>query len=116
MATRIVLPEVHQIPGGAEVGIRIRWPSMDTDSVGAPVSKTEYPSKTVQVIGEVVDADLEGTNTPEDESSWVVLRDDETGDRLTRPGLYTVRRNPLTIRPTVRVGTQVAFDIVYTTA
>jgi hypothetical protein len=87
---------------------------MDTASVGAPISKTEYREKTIQITGELEDGDLEGTNTPEVEDSWMVLRDDDTEEKLTRPGLYHVKLNPVAIRPNVRAGTNVAFDIVYT--
>lgn len=114
MATRIVIPEIHEIPGGSAVGVRVRWAGLGVDSVGAPVSKTEYRDKTIQITGDLLDGDLEGTNTPEIEDSWMVLLDDDTNDRLKRVGFYHVNLNPIAIRPHVRDGRHVAFDIVYT--
>lgn len=112
MAT--IQPKVYEIPGGAAVGVRIRWEGMSTGDVGAPVSRTEYPSKTIQVTGELQDGDLEGTNTPENDGTWMALKDDDTEGQLDRPGLYYIKLNPLAIRPSVRQGEGVAFDMICT--
>lgn len=112
MAT--IQPKVYEIPGGAAVGVRIRWEGMSTGDVGAPISKVEYPWKTIQITGELQDGDLEGTNTPEDGDSWMALKDDDTEADMTRPGLYYIKLNPLAIRPSVRQGEHVAFDMICT--
>lgn len=114
MAARLVKGVPSEIPGSYKVGTRMRWADMDTDSVGEAMTRTEFPRKTVQITGELVDGDLEGTNTPEDPESWVPLVDDTTQMKLSRPGLYAVSVNPLAVRPSVREGTHVAFDIVAT--
>lgn len=110
MAT--IQPKIYDL--GAGVGVRMRWEGMSTGDQGAHVSRPEYPNKAVQITGELLDGGLEGTHTPDDPASWMPVPEDETSEPLTRPGLYTVRRNPLFLRPSVRRGDNVAWDIVFT--
>lgn len=109
-----IVPQIFDIPGGSAVGVRVRWDGLGTGDVGAAMSKPEYQFKTVQVTGALVDGDLQGTNTPDVEDSWMPLLDARDGANLTQRGLYRIELNPLFIRPIVRNGDAVTFDIVYT--
>lgn len=104
-------PEIQRLEGGSEVGCQIRWLGLSAGQDGVPISRPQYKSKTVQVTGELLDGDLEGTNDPRDPTSWMVVRDDENR-RLTRPGFYHLKINPLFLRPVVRKGEHVGWDIV----
>lgn len=86
------------------------WDDLDAADSGAPVALAGWPTKTVQIIGGTT-VDLQGSN--DGGTTWAPLST-VAGVALTTvaPGIYTIRENPLLVRPNNVAGSNMKIVLV----
>lgn len=87
-----------------------RWPDLDAGDSGAPVALAGWPTKTMQVVGGTT-VDMQGSN--DGGTTWFPLST-VAGAAITTaaPGGYTIRENPLLIRPNNVAGNNMSIVLV----
>lgn len=105
MATRAVT--IDEAGNGVIVAV---WADLDAADDGKPVALAGWPTKTMQVIGGTT-VDMQGSN--DGGTTWFALST-VAGAAITTaaPGGYTIRENPLLIRPNNVAGSNMKIVLV----
>lgn len=93
------------IGGGS---LRATWATLSTGDVGAVLGADGYNDKTVTIVGTATTFALQGSN---DNSNWFTLHDIDMTTEITATGIYTIKENPVWIRPNLTTG---SVDVVIT--
>lgn len=89
-------------------GILATWDACSTGDTGSVLGADGYNDKTATVTGTATTFALEGSN---DNTNWFTLHDIDMTTEITATGIYTIKENPVWIRPNVTTGTSVVVKI-----
>lgn len=83
----------------------VTWTGLLNGDTGAPVSRTDFPDRTVQIVGTFGvggSVNFEGSN---DGTNWAILTDPQ-GNAITKTaaGMEVVTETPRYVRPNVTAG------------
>lgn len=101
---------------GADGVMRVQWAGITESDTGLPVILSDYPDRTVQVVGDFTSSGaitIEGSN--DGGTTYATLHDFAgTALVLTDGSIKLIAENPDYIRPRATAGTAVAMDVYIT--
>jgi hypothetical protein len=89
---------------GAGGGVLATWEELSDGDVGEALGLAGHNDKTVTIVGTATSFALEGSN---DGVNWFTLHDIDMTTTITTAGIFTIKENPVYIRPNLTTGTVV---------
>lgn len=95
----VIAPELES-PGARQV----TWTPIAGGDTCTPIGLSGYNDKTVTITGTVTTFALQGSN---DLTNWFTLNDIDMTTPIDAAGMFTIKENPLWIRPLLTTGSGV---------
>lgn len=89
-------------PGRSSGSILAKWvTAITTGNTGEPLGLSTRSDKTVTITGTATSFALQGSNNGTD---WFTLHDIDMSTAITSTGIFTIKENPVFIRPNTTTG------------
>lgn len=90
----------------------VEWPALDSGEWGEWLQLPGYPYKTVQISGPLVTTVVMQGSNEDDGANPVTLKDIDGSTSINAAGIYTLKDNPLAVRPNVTTGNKVLVTMI----